>query len=83
MKAQRIQGPYGTDYKIGEYVVIREDVECVDPTDNGGFEIVSRVTWGAVPVNVYEQRNGDVGLPDAVFEGPTLKSVRKKIEESA
>jgi hypothetical protein len=82
MKATRIPNQFGgTDYRIGDYVVIKEDTEAVDPADNDGVDELSRVIWGAVPAELYERRKGDVGLPDAVFEAGTLRRVRTWIEE--
>jgi hypothetical protein len=82
MKATRIPNQFGgTDYRIGDFVAIKEDIAIVDPTDNDGADELSRVTWGAVPGELYDRRKGDVGLPDAVFEAGTLRRVREWIEE--
>lgn len=78
---QKIAGPYGTDYRIGQYVVIKEDEEYVEPYETrDGAEFRSNTTWGAVPADLYDERHGQVGLPDAVFEAPTLRAIRSRIE---
>lgn len=80
---KRIAGPYGTDYRIGDYVAIKEDEWFHgDPEGHDGAESSSDVTWGAVPADLYEQRQGYVGLPDAAFEAGTLRELRARIERS-
>lgn len=83
MKMTRIAGPYGTDYRIGDYVVIKEDERIHgDPEEHDGTEVVSEITWGAVPATIYDRNEGRVGLPDAVYERATLRAVRAWIERS-
>lgn len=78
---RKIKGPHGTDYQIGEYVAIKEDTEYVDPNETkDGVEFRKCITWGAVPIDLYVRRHGDVGLPDAIMEAPTLRELRSRIE---
>lgn len=83
LTAHRITGPYGTDYRIGNYVAIKEDERFHgDPAEHDGLEVSSEVTWGAVPADVYDRRDGRVGLPDATLEASTLRALRAMIEQA-
>jgi hypothetical protein len=88
VKRQRIPNRFGgSDYRIGDYVAIKEDEEFFDGcapdvrTQDRGIEVISKVTWGAVPVAWYDQRHGEVGLPDAVMTAGTLTKLQAMIEE--
>jgi hypothetical protein len=83
IKAQRIAGPHGTDYRIGDWVAIKDDERYVDATDHDGKDVLYDVTWGAVPAEYYDQVDGRVGLPDAQFEAGTLTELRKWIEDQS
>lgn len=79
MKMTKVASPFGgTDYRIGEYVAIREDQPSVDEWDHAARD----VTWGLIPAAVYDYRGGDVGLPEAVREFGTLRSARRWVVES-
>jgi len=65
-------------YRIGEYVAFREDEPSVGEWRDRWGNLVndehsrSDVTWGVVSAELYDRRQGDVGLPDALADFPTL-----------
>lgn len=84
MKRQRIPNVHGgSDYRIGDYVAIKEDERFHgQPEEHGGSESSYEVTWGAVPAAYYDRMDGDVGIPDAVFEAGTLTKLQALIENA-
>jgi hypothetical protein len=66
-------------YRIGEYVVFREDVPSIGEFDEDPRD----VTWGVVDGSTYDARSGDVGLPDALADFTTLKAATAWIAKGA
>jgi hypothetical protein len=65
------------EYRVGNYVVIREDYPSMDEWDHEAYD----VTWGIIQGEFYDRVGGNVGLPDSIRETRTLREALGWIEE--